>query len=424
MKYLLIALVCLTGLIFAQETQEAAVPMAELTGFAILPADTFADGPASGQFQGDGSKLPAPRFPAQPVQGFSGVQFAPECGEYLVLSDNGFGSKYNSIDYLLRLYTIKADPITAEGGTGAIQVTGMVELRDPAQLVPFFIAREFTTDRYLTGFDFDIESVVFDNNGSMWIGDEFGPYLLHFDRDGRLLEAPIPTPLDPSDNSDDAEFVRAPHNPALLARAPQPASESMATIRTSRGFEGMATSPDRSILYPMLEGTVVGDPAGSLRIYRFDPMTSSYHADFMLYQLEDAKHAIGDFTVINDEEFLVIERDNKGGDAAQFKKIYLINLSETDDDGFVSKTEVADLLNIANPEKLAGFDEIFRFPFFTIEDVLVLDSNTIIVLNDNNYPSGDERVVGAKNPNEMITLKLSTELQLAEGVGTPAHCHE
>lgn len=37
---------------------------AELIGYAVLPADTFADGPASGRFNGDGSKAIGPRFPS------------------------------------------------------------------------------------------------------------------------------------------------------------------------------------------------------------------------------------------------------------------------------------------------------------------------------------------------------------------------
>jgi len=47
-----------------------------LKGFAVLPADTFADGPPSGNFITSNTR-PVP-FPSQPVQGFSGVQFADQ----------------------------------------------------------------------------------------------------------------------------------------------------------------------------------------------------------------------------------------------------------------------------------------------------------------------------------------------------------
>jgi hypothetical protein len=46
-------------------------------------------------------------------------------------------------------------------------------------------------NRYLTGADFDIESVREAHDGTLWFGDEFGPFLLHTDASGKVLEAPI-----------------------------------------------------------------------------------------------------------------------------------------------------------------------------------------------------------------------------------------
>jgi glycerophosphoryl diester phosphodiesterase len=195
-----------------------------------------------------------------------------------------------------------------------------------------------------------------------------------------------------------------------------------ANLAGSKGFEGMAVSPDGFTLYPMLEGTVAGDPAGALRIYTFDVATESYTGTIRFYPLEDPSHAIGDFTVINENEFLVIERDGNSGDAAEHKKIFKIDLSNVNEEGFVSKEEVADLLNITDPNNLAGFGETFRFPFVTIEDVLVLDSETIVVFNDNNYDAKGGRGATIKDPNEMIVLRLANPLTLDEGVGLPAAC--
>ena len=65
---------------------------------------------------------------------------------------------------------------------------------------------------------------------------------------------------------------------------------------------------------------------------------------------------------------------------------------------------------------------MFRFPFVTIEDVLVLDANTIVVLNDNNYDAKGGRGADIKYPNEMLVLRLATPLAVAEGVGIPAEC--
>ncbi|MEA5576826.1 glycerophosphodiester phosphodiesterase family protein [Anabaena sp. UHCC 0451] len=188
----------------------------------------------------------------------------------------------------------------------------------------------------------------------------------------------------------------------------------------SRGFEGLAISPDQKTLYPLLEGTVYGDPAGSLRIYKFDVASGQYQGLQGYYQMESPNHAIGDFAVINNNEYLVIERDGGQGESAQFKKIYKVDLSKTDANGFVEKVEVVDLLNVQDPNDLNGDGKTtFDFPFVTIENVLVIDANTILVANDNNYPFSVGRGPDIDN-NEIIILKLDQTLNLAPGVGQPA----
>ena len=171
----------------------------ELTGFSMLPADTFAEGQPAGGNDGEGNPIKANGrtgpFEGQPVQGFSAVQFAPDdTGAFWFLSDNGFGGKENSTDYLLRIYQLDPSFAGTENGDGSIEIENFIQLSDPNNLIDFKIINEDTEDRLLTGGDFDVESLVIDDNGDIWIGDEFGPYLLHFNADGELLEAPIPTP--------------------------------------------------------------------------------------------------------------------------------------------------------------------------------------------------------------------------------------
>ncbi len=198
-------------------------------------------------------------------------------------------------------------------------------------------------------------------------------------------------------------------------------AEEFANLRGSRGYEGMAFSPDRQTLYPMLEGTVFGDPEASLRIYEFDVASSAFEGIIGLYQMDAANHAIGDFTPINGDEFLVIERDGRQAADAAFKKIFKVDLSSTDADGFVEKTEIADLLNLADPDDLNGDGETtFNFPFVTIEDVLVLDKNTILVANDNNYPFSIGRDFSGEqiDNNEVIILDLDNPLALDPRLGS------
>lgn len=357
---------------------------ATLTGFAALPAETFVPGSEpSGAAIGAGpfNGIAAP-FAHQPVQGFSGVVNRRD-GTLDVLSDNGYGTKANSADFLLRVHRIKPDT-----RTGKVTVLGGFNLSDPDRQVPFPLTR---ADRVLTGADFDVESIVRMPDGTYWMGDEFGPWLLHFSARGRLLEAPIAL-----------DGVKAPENPYLNGAQPN--------IGSSKGFEGLVRSVDDRHLYPLLEGTVNGDTPGDLRFSEFDLRKRTYTGKRFVYRLESASNAIGDATAVDRHRFLVIERDGGQGDTAKFKRIYLADTRDRDGDGLMDKTLVADLLDIADPKGLGGPGETFRFPFQTIEDVNLVDDRTLAVLNDNNFPFSSGRTPGKADNNEFITIRLTAAL--------------
>ena len=100
------------------------------------------------------------------------------------------------------------------------------------------------------------------------------------------------------------------------------------------------------------------------------------------YRVEAPGNAIGDRTAIDSDRLLLIERDNLQGPAARFKRIYEVDITETDAEGFVSKRLVADLLQIRDPAGISlparpgdfGVGDPFLFPFQTIESVLPVGS--------------------------------------------------
>ena len=379
-----------------------------LTGFASLSADTFAPGPTSGQFITPANGRVPPFAGLQPVQGFSSVLRRPN-GDFLVMSDNGFGAKPNSPDYVLRVYRISPDFKTKNRGTGTIDVRSFITLRDPAARINFPIVADgafypgstipvdaaIREQRLLTGGDFDIESFREAPDGTFWFGDEFGPFLIHTDRKGVVLEAPFPLP-----------GVQSPQNPFLGSSTPN--------LPRSRGFEGMAITRSGRTLYPMLEGSLTTDPdQHRLIINEFDIERRQYTGRQWFYRLEAATgtgQAIGDFTAVTDRLFLVIERDNFEGAAALFKKIFLVNLDAVDANGFLIKHEVVDLLQIRDPHNVGGHGPLFRFPFQTIESVIPLNQREVGVLDDNNYPFSNGRVPGQPDPNEFIVIRLDRPL--------------
>ncbi len=418
-----------------------------LSGFALLPADTFAEGNTSGQQLSLPRNRPVP-FPGpngQPVQGFSGVQFAPGSrdakGPFWFLSDNGYGGATNSDDYLLRLYQVDPNFNGFEGGNGSVEVQGFIQLSDPNNLIPWDIVADqqfyggtnipvdpaIKNNRLLTGGDFDIESFVVDKNQNIWVGDEFGPFILKFDSNGVLQQAPINTPnidangnlITPSNPEAPGDVVRSVNHPTDPTMRNDPGA-----LRGSRGYEGMAFSPDGQTLYPMLEGNVDDDPVGFLRVYQIDTASGDFTDFIGFYVLEPEGGAIGDFTPINENEFLVLERDGSQNDPDGFKKVFKIDITNLVDGQFV-KEEVVDLLNIKDPDDLDGDGEdTFVFTFVTIEDLLVLDENTILVANDNNYPNSIGRdypdtpdgFPGIDN-NEIIVITLDETLNLDPRLG-------
>lgn len=392
-----------------------------LTGWAILPANTFSDGPTSGQFAGPGAGgNPLPLVARQPVQGFSAVLNGPVAGTFLVMPDNGFGTQANSADALLRMYGVRPDFRTASGGSGtvaaadfstgatlpAFDAASRITLADPNHVLNFAIQADFAhyynnaanplvdpairSGRLLTGADFDIESVRKDKNGHLWFGDEFGPFLVKTSATGTVLKQEVSLP-----------GVFAPENPFLAGGAPN--------LGSSRGFEGMAINAGGDRLYTLLEGTVTGDPAKSLRINEFDVDRESYTGASWLYHLDADGTNIGDMTAINDHEFVVIERNGATatGGGTPFKRIFKIDLDQRDADGYVKKTLLVDLMNVLDPNDLNGDGSTaFTFPYVTIEDVLMLDANTLLVINDNNYPGTGGRNAGS-DPTEFLRIRIN-----------------
>ncbi len=388
--------------------QELGALTSWLTGYAVLPAETFAPGPQSGAFLNDGRRA-EPAFRAQPVQGFSSI-WPDTDGWFWALSDNGFGSKRNSPDYLLRIYRVR--PVFEEK---RVEVdAAFVQLRDPERRAPFHIVNENTTDRLLTGADFDPESMVRLADGTFWIGDEFGPFLLHVAGDGRLLDPPVEAP-----------GVRSPDNPLLAT--PDAGQSSAATVKRSRGFEGLALYAPGATLFALLEAGLVSDGGKSTRLLEFDPQARAFTGRTWSIPLEQPGHSltelvgVGTITEPADRSyrFLAIERDDGHGADARFKKVFYLDVLDQRFDPAgarmwavvkhgraPSPSALVDLLFIEDPDRLATSGGRFTFPYITTEAVWPLAEQSLLLVNDNNYPATGGRLEGQRDHTEFIRLRV------------------
>jgi hypothetical protein len=372
-------------------------PVVELIGLVVMPPDAFRGGPPAGQFDGQGRRAAEPRFDSQPVQGVSSIKPGPTAGAWWALSDNGFGAKWNSPDYRLCIYLFDVRPRTQQGTDSRTALQAVIELSDPAKLFPWRLADESSPERLLTGADADPESLVAMPDDTFWVGDELGPWLLHFSVDGELLAPPVELP----------DAVYSVDHPLVVGRG------ATAKVEHSRGFEAMDLAGDNKTLVAILEAPVAGDPARHLRVQRYDTAAGKWLPATLIYELDPDTLSVTDMSRIDGNRFVVIERDDQQGDAARAKRVYSIDLDKVVPGKPIPKKLVIDLLAIGNSRGLveslpAGTP--LRFPYLTTESIQVLDRKRVVIVNDNNYPAKGGRGASVTDATEWLWLELGIAL--------------
>ena len=257
--------------------------------------------------------------------------------------------------------------LTFDWEAGTVNVEKTLFLSDPDKKAPFPIAMEGSDKRYLTGADFDVESIQPVADG-FWVGEELGPYMLKFSTEGALTDV-IAT------KAGEIE-VKSPDSPTLVVPANPVAKMPVFNLKRSGGYEGLAMSKDGTKLYGMLEGPLYledgsvekADGLTALRIIELDSASKAWTGKTWLYPLSEGGEAIGDFNMVDETTALVIERDNGAGVAdkacadpkapaadcfavpAKHKRIYKIEMTEENAGKAVRKIGYIDLMKIEDPD--------------------------------------------------------------------------
>lgn len=456
---------CVVFSVFVAASLAASNSIFELNGWAEIPSTYRHPGPVSGQFTTANNGV-TPPYNGQPIPGFSGMIPSDAPGTFVALPDNGYGAQGNSADFVIGFYEVTPHFKTSGDGTtsrGRVTIHGFTPFSDPFGLLdagyitdgPVYnrafyyptgpqipVDAAIRNGRWLTGADFDVESIARMEDGTFWVGEEFGPYLLHFDAQGRLLSTPVRHPV-----------LRAPQNPQNTAQNP-------ANLPSSRGFEAMSRNGDGSRLYLTTEASIASQPDKRvLQIYEFNTATGQYTGRSFPYMKDSSNpitgndnnstnvFVIGDLTHIAANRYAIIERDDFQGpptsaNPPRQKKLYLFDLDERDPaSGVLRKRLLVDLLRIDDPSDIGGPlvgipDDVFNFPLQSVESVTPVDDFTLLVGLDNNYPGGNGRVPGTPDGTEIITLRSrvplgtlrvepckATTLGARNGVDGASGCH-
>jgi uncharacterized repeat protein (TIGR01451 family) len=280
---------------------------------------------------------------------------------YYGLADRGPGGGVISYETRVDQFSIDIDP-----ATGAINSYQLL------QTIPFVIPAgttlngiTYTTDTPFNGLNAtllngnggilgqsqDPEGFVVGANGNFFVSDEYGPSVYEFSPTGRFVRA----------------FTQPSNVLPQVNGSPNYAGDVTSTTgrQDNRGYEGLAISPDGTKLFAVFqdplqqEGTPTGRNSRNVRIVRFDIATGLSDAQY-IYQLESLADinnrlpgtandfgatsqgrniGISSIVSLNNNELLVVERDNRGFGVADplaativgSKQVFKINLTGATD---------------------------------------------------------------------------------------------
>lgn len=253
---------------------------------------------------------------------------------------------------------------------------------------------------------------------SVFVSDEYGPYVYQFDRaTGARLKA-----------------FALPDNLAISHLASQGSAEISGNTSgrvANKGMEGLAITPDGKTLVGFMQSPLIqdgGDGGRANRIVTIDIATGATH-EYAYDNRIGSKNVNGsEILALNDHQFLVLQRDGKGlgdGSTAATKQLWMVDIAGAEDVTALSgesallakapsKTLFLDMraaLNAAGipdsqiPAKLEGLafgQDVMRGGVLT---------HTLYVANDNDFLATAPG--GLDNPNQWFVFGV-TDADLAK----------
>lgn len=255
---------------------------------------------------------------------FSDIYYDSNRNEWWALSDRGPGGGFLSYETRVQRFTLDVNQTTGAISNFQIQQTYKFTLGGTALngLAP--------SPTSTLGNAHDPEGFVINpKNGNFIVSDEYGPSVYEIDRNTGAVVKTYNTP---------ASLI--PRNSATGVPNFAADTGNNAGKRTNRGFEGLAISPDGQFAFAILQSATLDEGGGNgsvSRIVKFDTETGEAVAQYA-YQMKRSGQGQGvsALVAINNDEFLVIERNNRGvGVGAEFatadKEVYRIDLSGATD---------------------------------------------------------------------------------------------
>ena len=187
----------------------------------------------------------------------------------------------------------------------------------------------------------DDEAVALPADGTIWIGEEYGPYIYHFDAGGKMIGA-----------------IRPPEAVIPLRRGKENFSagetskgQPQSGRQNNQGFEGVSVAPGGKILFAVTQSALMQDldannvkpTRRNARLLEYDisgppRLIHEYVVQLPLYAdgKKQSVAAQSEMLALNNHQLLLLCRDSGGGftgkrDASVYRVINMIDIAEADD---------------------------------------------------------------------------------------------
>ncbi|NTF41960.1 esterase-like activity of phytase family protein [Agrobacterium rhizogenes] len=291
----------------------------------------------------------------------------------------------------------------------------------------------------------DNEAIARLPDGTMFISDEYGPYIYRFSADGRMLSAtPPPEAFLPMRNG---AVNFSSNNPGPGEAAPDP-KDPTSGRQNNQGFEGMSLTPDGKFLIAVLQSATRqdGGDSGSTRqntralVYDASDvahlkLVHEYVVPLPVFTNEKGKTVVAaqsEIVALSPTRFLMLARDSgngygQKGDKSLYRSIDIVDVSSATDiagskfdtgtsvapkgvlDSTVKPAAVSQFIDINDGADLARFglhngtpndrsnlsEKWEAMSLASVQDPKLPDDYFLFVANDNDFITQDGFQVGA-----------------------------
>ena len=289
-------------------------------------------------------------------------------------------------------------------------------------------------------FGLDGEGLAALKDGTFWVSDEYGPHLVHFDAEGREINRINP-------------FMADERNNVVVNGKKIFLPAEFANRRANRGMEGLTITPDQTTLVGIMQSTM-DHPSKAVRDQNITRIVTvnlvNGEVSQYLYQQEKPQNSNSGIAAIDNETFLVIERDGgfqlkKPGVQKHIYKISLnraTNLESIKETATIKQDEKLGLtLNNQTLEQVvaanggnwkvlnkAGIKPVsktlvldavkaFNYPHDKLEGMWLMGDGRLGLVNDDDFATwSTQGMLEQKYLDSEYTIQDASRLYIAEGV--------